>query len=129
MRDRALWLSAARGRGRARCAAQGGADSHPRSRSSGSQIEQRFAERVKEELDLTDEQAAKLKTVATRARAAAGASSGSGSASCAPRSTRQIRDGAAADQDSVAKLTRELLDLRVQYAESWREEMGKLSAS
>jgi hypothetical protein len=38
----------------------------------------------------------------------------------------QLHAGAGADQDSVARLTRELLDLRVEYAESWRAEMGKL---
>ena len=89
-------------------------------------VEHRFAERIRTELDLTDEQAAKLKAVARengarrrelrrRERALTGALD------------MQLRPGAAADQDSVARLTGELLDLRVEYAESWREEMGKLT--
>ena len=105
-------------------AAQRDADSQPRA-VIREKIERRFAERVKAELDLTDEQAAKLKTVATEhggrrrelrqrereLRAALDA---------------QITDNATANQDSVAKLTRELLDLRVRYAENWRQEMSKL---
>jgi Spy/CpxP family protein refolding chaperone len=89
-------------------------------------IEHRFAERIKTELDLTEEQAAKLKDVAKenggrrrelrrRERALTSALDD------------QLEAGQAADQDSVARLTRELLDLRVEYARSWREEMGKLT--
>ncbi len=88
-------------------------------------IERRFAERVQEELDLTDDQAAKLKEVAqenggrrrelrSRERALRAALE------------EQLREGTAADQDSVARLTKALLDLRVDYAESWRREMGRL---
>ncbi len=107
-------------------AAQGGRDTVPGSSELRGRIEQRFAERVKEELALSDEQAAKLKAIATqyggrrrelrhRERDLRAALDG------------QIQDGTTSDQDSVARLTRELLDLRVEYAESWREEMGKLS--
>jgi Spy/CpxP family protein refolding chaperone len=89
-------------------------------------IERRFAERIKEELDLTDEQAAQLKAVAKengsrrrelrrRERALSAALD------------EQLGAAAKADQDSVARLTRELLDLRVEYSRSYREEMGKLS--
>ncbi|HUQ16042.1 MAG TPA: Spy/CpxP family protein refolding chaperone [Gemmatimonadales bacterium] len=125
MRGPALWvllLAAAAGP----LAAQGEQDTLPRSRELRDRIEQRFAERVKQELALSDEQATKLKTIAMEyggrrrelrhrerdLRAALDA---------------QIRDGTTSDQDSVAWLTRELLDLRVEYAESWREEMGRLS--
>jgi hypothetical protein len=101
-------------------------DTLPRSQELRARIEQQFAERVKQELALSDEQATRLKTIATEyggrrrelrhrerdLRAALNA---------------QIRDGTTPDQDSVARLTRELLDLRVEYAECWREEMGKLS--
>lgn len=106
-------------------AGQAGQDSHPRSPELREQIERRFAEKVKEELRLTDEQATRLKAVAKehggerrklreRERSLRDALDG------------QIRDGATADQDSVAKLTRNLLDLRVQYAESWRREMREM---
>jgi hypothetical protein len=118
----ALFLAAAAGP----LAAQGERDTYPRSKELRGRIEQRFAERVKQELALSDEQAARLKTIAMEyggrrrelrhrekdLRAALDA---------------QIRDGATSDQDSVARLTRQLLDLRVEYAESWREEMSKLS--
>jgi LTXXQ motif family protein len=89
-------------------------------------IEHRFAERIKEELGLTDAQAAKLKEVAkengsrrrelrVRERALTGALD------------EQLNAGEQADQDSVVRLTRDLLDLRVKYEESYRDEMKKLS--
>jgi Spy/CpxP family protein refolding chaperone len=88
-------------------------------------IEHRFAERIKQELALTDEQAVKLRAVARE---------NSGRRRDLRLRERRLHDaldeqlhaGAGADQDSVARLTRELLDLRVEYAESWRAEMGKL---
>jgi len=89
-------------------------------------IEQRFAERIKEELGLSEAQAVKLKQVAmengsrrrelrVRERALTGALD------------QQLRAGERADQDSVMHLTRDLLDLRVKYEESYRDEMKKLS--
>lgn len=106
--------------------AQDERDTLPRSKELRGRIEQRFAERVKDELALTDDQASRLKSIAMEyggrrrelrhrerdLRAALDAQTG---------------DGTTSDQDSVARLTTELLDLRVAYAESWREEMGKLS--
>jgi hypothetical protein len=89
-------------------------------------IEERFAERLKEELALSDEQAARLRAVARE--------SGSRRRELRLRERElraaldeQLEQEAAADQDSVARLTRRLLDLRVEYAESWRDEMRKLS--
>jgi Spy/CpxP family protein refolding chaperone len=107
-------------------AAQVEHDTHPPATALRERIERRFAERVKQELDLTDEQATRLKSVATEhgrhrkelrhrerdLRAALDS---------------QIREGATANPDSVARMTKELLDLRVRYAESWREEMDQLS--
>ena len=89
-------------------------------------VEQRFAERIKAELDLTDEQAARLHEVARQ---------NSGRRRALRQQERalsdaldaQLRAGERADQDSVARLTRALLDLRVEYAESWRDEMRRLS--
>jgi Spy/CpxP family protein refolding chaperone len=108
-------------------AAQGDRGPHPHAMELRGRIEQRFATRVKQELDLSDEQAAKLKVIATehgerrrglrhRERELRGALDA------------QIGEGATADQDSVARLTKDLLELRIEYAESWREEMGKLSS-
>jgi Spy/CpxP family protein refolding chaperone len=100
-------------------------DTPPRGPVLRERIERRFSERIKDELDLTDEQAAKLKDVARkngprrkelrrRERALYAALD------------RQLEAGPA-DQDSVARMTRELLDLRVEYAEGLRTEMGKLT--
>jgi Spy/CpxP family protein refolding chaperone len=125
MRTLALWVllvAAAAGP----LSAQDERDTFPRSKELRGRIEQRFAERVKEELALTDEQTSRLKAIATeyggRRRELRHRERDLRSALDA-----QIRDGTTSDQDSVARLTRELLDLRVEYAESWREEMGKLS--
>lgn len=89
-------------------------------------VERRFAERIKAELELTDVQAARLREVARE--------SGERRRELRRRERAleyalevQLGAGERADQDSVARITRELLDLRVEYAESWREEMGRLS--
>jgi len=59
-------------------------------------IEERFSERVKLELGLDDAQTAKL------------------------------RPGVAANSDSVSRIVSQLLDLKVKYAESYREENKQL---
>jgi len=41
--------------------------------------------------------------------------------------TGQLRPGVAANEDSVARLTKALVDLRVDYANTWRDEMNALS--
>lgn len=89
-------------------------------------IERRFSERIREELELTDEQAAKLKEVAKQ--------NGSRRRELRRRERalyaaidRQLDAGPGADQDSVARMTREMLDLRVEYVQSLRAEMGKLT--
>jgi hypothetical protein len=107
-------------------AAQGEPDSHPRSGHLRDKIEKRFAERVKVELDLTDEQASKLKVVAVE-HAARRKELRQRERDLRMALDGQLGPGNGADQDSVARLTRDLLDLRIQYAESWREEMGKLA--
>ncbi len=116
-----LLLGAAAGR----LAAQGVPDSHPHSGHLRDRIEKRFAERVKVELDLTDEQAVKLKAVAME-HAGRRKELRHRERDLRTALDAQLRAGNGADQDSVARLTRELLDLRIQYAESWREEMGRL---
>ena len=96
-------------------------DSRPRV-----QLERRFAERVRQELRLTDEQATRLRIavadlttrrdeLGTRARALRAALAD------------QLRPGVAADDDSVARLTDELIALRLRYAESFRREWQELS--
>jgi Spy/CpxP family protein refolding chaperone len=101
-------------------------DSPPGGPALRERIERRFSERIKEELDLSDEQAVKLKEVAKE--------NGSRRRDMRRRERalyaaidQQLDAGEKADQDSVAHMTRELLDLRVEYAQSIRQEMGKLS--
>jgi Spy/CpxP family protein refolding chaperone len=106
--------------------AQGQEDTPRRAPVLRERIERRFAEQVKTELGLTDEQAARLKTVATEH---------GGERRTLRRRERELRaaldvqigDSARANPDSVERLTRELVDLRVQYAESWRREMAELT--
>lgn len=89
-------------------------------------VERRFGERIREELQLTDDQAAKLRDVA-RENGARRHELRRRERALKRSLEEQLRAGEGADQDSVARLTRELLDLRVEYAESWREEAGNLS--
>ena len=90
------------------------------------QIEQRFGERLREELGLTDDQAAKLRvslaTVAARRR----------EMEVEERKLRQalafqLRPGVAANSDSVAKLVDALTNHRVAFAQTFRDEMRELS--
>lgn len=89
-------------------------------------IEARFTARVQEDLGLTDQQADKLRRVAgdyfvrrrrfeadeRRLRAALAG---------------ELRPGVAAKPENVARLTDELLDLKIRYAESYREESKDLA--
>jgi len=90
------------------------------------QIEQRFGERVKEELGLTDDQAARMRvamaTIAARRR----------EMEQEERKMRQalafqLRPGVAANSDSVAKLVESLTNHRVAYAQTFKDEMRELS--
>jgi Spy/CpxP family protein refolding chaperone len=91
-----------------------------------SRIEERFASRVQKELGLTDEQTAKLRATSkqfggrrhemhARQRQLGEALRG------------QLQPGVAANQDSVAKLTDAMVDLRLASAQSTRAEMKELS--
>jgi Spy/CpxP family protein refolding chaperone len=101
-------------------------DTQPGGPALRERVERRFSERIKEELNLTDQQAVKLKEVAKQ--------NGSRRRELRRRERalyaaidRQLEVGEKADQDSVARMTREMLDLRVEYAQSLRDEMGKLT--
>jgi len=91
------------------------------------QIEQRFGERLREELGLTDDQASKLRVslaaIAARRRGM----------ELEERRLRQalafqLRPGIAANSDSVAKLVDALTNHRVAYAQTFKDEMRDLSA-
>jgi Spy/CpxP family protein refolding chaperone len=101
-------------------------DTQPGGPALRERVERRFSERIKEELSLTDEQVVKLKEVAKE--------NGSRRRELRRRERalyaaidQQLEAGEKADQDSVARMTREMLDLRVEYAQSLRDEMGKLT--
>lgn len=88
-------------------------------------IEERFTERVKTELGLTDEETARLKEVAggwyDKRRAMEGEERDLRQAL-----SGQLRPGVAANSDSVSRIVNQLLDLKVKYAESYREENKQL---
>lgn len=90
------------------------------------EVEARFAERVQKELQLTDQQAARVRSTAKeygarretlrdRERALRGALAD------------QLRPGIAAIDDSVARLTDDLVELRVKYMQTYRQELKELS--
>jgi hypothetical protein len=88
-------------------------------------IEDRFAQRVKEELGLDDAQASKLREVAgTWAARRRGYEADERTIKRAL--AEQMRPGIAANADSVNRLAQRLLDLRVTYAESYRTEYREL---
>ncbi|HSE51484.1 MAG TPA: Spy/CpxP family protein refolding chaperone [Gemmatimonadales bacterium] len=90
-------------------------------------VEQRFGERVKEQLGLTDDQAMKVRAalgqLAIRRR-------GMERQERAMRQALafQLRPGVAADADSVARLVDALTNHRIAYAQTFRDEMRDLSA-
>lgn len=90
-------------------------------------IEDRFAARVQEELGLTDAQAAKMKaTGGTYFSKRRGYETDERRLRSALAS--QLRPGVAANQDSVARLTDALLNLKLQYVQSYRDEMKEMSS-
>ena len=88
-------------------------------------IEDRFAQRVEEELGLDAAQAAKLRDVA-RGWAVKRRGYEADGRALKRALADQMRPGVAANSDSVTRLTQRLLDLRVTYAESYRNEYRDL---
>jgi Spy/CpxP family protein refolding chaperone len=101
-------------------------DTQPGNPALRTRVERRFSERIKQELDLTDEQAVKLKEVA-KVNGSRRRELGRRERTLYAAIDQQLAAGEKADQDSVARMTREMLDLRVEYAQSLRDEMGKLT--
>jgi Spy/CpxP family protein refolding chaperone len=126
MRSRFLWSVALVVVPLYAAAAQRPDNGAPRSDSLRHRIEERFSSRVQQELGLTNEQTAKLRATSqqfggrqremhTRQRQLKQALQA------------QLQPGVAANQDSVAKLTDAMVDLRLASAQSTREEMKELS--
>lgn len=89
-------------------------------------LEERFGRRVRLELGLTDEESLKLREVAGRWFVTRRALEREGRALRAALAT-QLRPGVAANADSVTHITKRLLDLKVELAESYRQENAELS--
>jgi hypothetical protein len=90
------------------------------------QVEQRFGERLKEELGLTDEQASKVR-VSLAGLAARRRGMEQDERRMRQALAAQLRPGVAANSDSVAKLVDALTEHRVAYAQTFRDEMRELS--
>jgi hypothetical protein len=106
--------------------AQEPAPTRPRLEELRRRVRERFAERIQQDLSLNADQMRRLRVTAgtfagrrrdleARQRALREALAG------------QLRPGLAASPDSVARLTDELMALRVRYAESFRDEQAELA--
>ena len=89
-------------------------------------IEERFASRVQTELSLTNEQTAKLKATS---QAYSGRRREMRDRAMRTREAlaKQLQPGVAANQDSVAKLTDAMIDLKMSSAQLTRDEMKDVS--
>ncbi|HEY8259566.1 MAG TPA: hypothetical protein VIG08_18065 [Gemmatimonadales bacterium] len=88
-------------------------------------IEERFAQRIKEQLGLTDAQMGRLRE--TTGKFGGRRRELEGHQLAIRRAlAMQLRPGTAANKDSVAKLTDELLAGRVAYAKSFQDELAEL---
>ena len=108
-------------------AAQGLDEDGPRADELRQRIEERFAARVQEDLGLNDEQSAKMQ-VTLRNFFVKRHDLEADDRRFREALAGQLRPGVAANQDSVARLTEALLDLKIKYAQSYREEMKEMSA-
>jgi hypothetical protein len=97
----------------------------PRREELRRRLEERFALRVQEELGLSTDQMSRLRSTsrefAGRRRELEGRQR-----ELRRALTDQMRPGVAADKDSVAKLADGLVDLRVDYAQTLKDEMTQL---
>ena len=90
-------------------------------------IEQRFGERLREELGLTNDQAGKMR-VALAGLAARRRVMEQDERRMRQALAAQLRPGIAANPDSVARLVESLTNQRVAYAQTFKDEMRELSA-
>ena len=106
--------------------AQDSAPSRPRAEELRRRIRERLADRIRQDLQLNDDQMQRLRatvgTFATRRREMERRQAAIRSALAG-----QLRPGVAAVPDSVARLTDDLVEIRVRYAQSFREEQAELS--
>jgi Spy/CpxP family protein refolding chaperone len=91
------------------------------------QIQDRFAARVQEELGLTDAQTSKMRQTTTKwfgFRRDLDAQQRQLRQALA----NQLRPGIAANPDSATRYVSQLIDIKVRYAESFKQESGEMSA-
>jgi hypothetical protein len=89
-------------------------------------IQDRFAARVQEELGLTDAQTSKMRQTTTKwfgFRRDLDAQQ----RQLRQQLASQLRPGVAANQDSVSRLMSQLMEIKVRYAESFKQESGEMS--
>jgi Spy/CpxP family protein refolding chaperone len=89
-------------------------------------IEERFASRVQSELGLTSDQTAKLKAT-NQAYSGRRRELRDRAVRVREGLTKQLQPGVAANQDSVAKLTDAMIDLKLASAQLTRDEMKDVS--
>ena len=106
--------------------AQEPAPAHPRLEELRRRVRERYAERVRQELDLTDDQMRRLRTT-VGAYGARRRDMETRQRDLRSALVQQLRPGVAASRDSVARLTDELTSLRVRYAESFRAEQTEMA--
>lgn len=90
------------------------------------QIEERFTARVQEDLALNDQQTAKMKST-VRIWFAKRRDLEDENRKLRQGLAGQLRPGVAADADTVARLTDALLDLKVRYAQTFKDELKEMS--
>ncbi len=108
-----------------RLVAQDSTAAAPRAPELRRRIEERLAVRIKEQLGLSNEQMTRLR--ATSVKFGGRRRELEGRQLAIRRALAlQLRPGTAANQDSVAKLTDDLLSGRVAYAQTYRDEVAEL---
>lgn len=104
----------------------GGGDPAGRALELRRMIEERFTARVQEELGLTDEQSRRMTEVVgnyfVKRRVME-----QEERQLRQRLAGELRPGVAANKDNVGRLTDQLLELKVRYVQSYREEVKDLS--
>lgn len=89
-------------------------------------IEERFIDRLRTELQLTETQERQLREV-TRVHAARRVELEERQVAIRDALQSQLRPGVAADKDSVARLLSGMMDARINYVESFRDELDALT--
>lgn len=98
----------------------------PRLEELRRRVRERYAERVRQELDLTDDQMRRLRTT-VGSFAAQRREMEAHQRDLRAALVAQLRPGVAASRDSVARLSDQLAALRVRYAESFQAEQKDMA--